>query len=413
MGGAFDVDLVVRGATCATLAGPKGARQADAMGDVRLEEDWTVAASDGIITWSGPDADWRGTAHDVVHAEGRLLTPGFVDGHTHLVYGGDRAFELGMKLAGKSYMEILAAGGGIMHTVRETRRRTLKQLHEEATPRLRRMARAGTTTFESKSGYGLDTQEELKMLAASELLATSSGATFVHTFLGAHAVPAEFKGRSEAYVDAVIDDMMPAVRQQGIATFCDAFVEKDVFTVEQGARILAAAKRLGLKTRLHADEIVNIGGAELAAKAGCVSADHLLRISDAGIEALANAGTIATLMPTVPITLAKPEWAPAKRMLDAGIPLALATDHNPNNPVVDMGLVCQLACFAMGLTPAQAITAATWNGAVALGVDADVGSIEVGKRADLVLHDVPDLDHWIAEFGRSTAADVFLAGRRF
>jgi len=274
------------------------------------------------------------------------------------------------------------------------------------------MQRGGTTCLESKTGYGLETATELRMLEASQELERRSGGRMAHTFLGAHAVPQEYRGRTDAYVDLVVDEMLPAVAAQGIAGFVDAFVEKDVFTPEHGERVFAAARRLGLRTRLHADEIVNTGGAELAARAGCVSADHLLRVSAAGIQALAEAGTMAVLMPSVPVTLMRPEWPDARQMLKAGIPVAVATDHNPNNPVTSLQLAAQLGCHLLGLTPEQALTAVTWNAACALGLEGEVGSIEVGKRADLVVHDVPDVPRWAYRVGETTAWQVFVGGRR-
>ncbi len=396
---------VIRHGNVMTLQGPSGARAAC---DVEVHEDWTVAMEGDRITFVGPDAEWDGTADRTIDARGRLVTPGFVDPHTHLVYGGDRAFEIGLKLAGKSYMEILAAGGGIAHTRSQTRALDVAGLVAQATPRLHRMMQQGTTTLEAKSGYALDTSGELDMLAAGRDL-ERVGAKMVHTFLGAHAVPAE--SDADSYTDLVIDEMLPAVAAQGIATFCDVFVEKDVFTWEHGEAIFTAAKKHGLTPRLHADEIVNTRGAELAASVGAVTADHLLRVSQEGIEAMAAAGTIATLLPTVPLTLMRPEWAPAKDFVAAGVPIALATDHNPNNPVTSMNQVAQLACFLMGLSPAQAWTGATWNAAVSLGLQDEVGSLAVGKRADVLVHEVPDLDHWAYEPGRDTVAHVFCGGR--
>lgn len=379
---------------------------------VTLLEDHAVAVRGHRITWVGPAEEWDGTAARTLDAEGCLVTPGYVDPHTHLVYAGDRAFEIGMKLAGKSYLEILAAGGGIMHTVGRTREAGVSQLVEEALPRLRRMIASGTTSLEAKSGYGLTTESELAILEANAELADATGATVVSTFLGAHAVPPEYKEDVDGYVDLIVDEMLPKVAAQGIARYCDVFVEGGVFTPEQGQRILEAAWEHHLVPRLHADEIVNTGGAQLAARVQAVTADHLLRVSDEGIAAMAEAGTIAVLLPTVPITLMQPEWAPGRKFLAAGVPVALATDHNPNNPVTDMGLVCQLGCFLLGLSPAQALTAATWNAAVSLGIEDEVGSIEVGKRADLLVHDVPDLEHWVYEVGRKTVKTVLLGGQQ-
>lgn len=406
-----DYDLVVRRATLATLDGPAGARDAATANDAGLEAGWTVAIKGGRIAWVGPDPDYKGSATTTLDAKRRLVTPGYVDAHTHLVYGGDRSRELKQKLQGMSYMDILAKGGGIMETVRATRGATDNELDEQALVRLRQMVHNGTTTIESKSGYGLDKATELRMLEANPRLSKRTGVPIVSTFLGAHAVPEEYQGRTDAYVDFVLDEVLPAVQAQEIARFCDVFVEEGVFTVEQGERILRRAKELGFQVKVHADEIVNTGGAQLAGRVNALAADHLLQVSEEGIQALAETGTIATLLPTVPLTMMKPQWAPARKLLDAGVPVAVATDHNPNNPVTNLQLAAQMACYAMGLTPAQALTAVTWNAAEALDVERHVGGLQVGKVANLVVHDVPSLERWVYELGRCTASHVILNGK--
>jgi imidazolonepropionase len=405
------VDLLIRTATVATLEGPNKARDGFEAGDAGLEAGWTVAVRAGRIAWVGPDPDWSGKAAKTVDAKRRLLTPGYVDPHTHLVYGGERSGELKQRLQGKSYQDILAAGGGIMSTVRATREASDNELEEAAVTRLKRMLRRGTTTVEAKSGYGLDTKTELRTLALHPKVSKRTGVPIVSTFLGAHAVPEEFKGRADAYVDLVVDEMLPAAQRQEIARFCDVFVDEGAFTVEQGERILRGAKELGFQLRLHADELADTGAAAMGAKLGCHAIDHLLKVSDAGIAAMAEHGTVATLAPTVPLTLMTRQWAPAAKLLEALVPVALATDHNPNNPVVDPQFAAQVACYAMGLTPAQALTGVTWNAACALGVEDKVGSIESGKIANLVLHDVANPNQWVAELGRNTAAMVVLNGK--
>lgn len=406
-----DADILVRKATIASLEGSATARDAAAAEELGLEAGWSIACKNGRISWIGPDDEWKGKATRVIEARRKLVTPGYVDAHTHLVYGGDRSHELKMKLQGRSYMEILQKGGGIMSTVRATRSATDNELEEAAALRLRQMLACGTTTVEAKSGYGLDTATELRILGLHPKVSKRVGVPVVSTFLGAHAVPEEFKGRTDAYVDLVTDEMLPKVADQQVARFCDVFVEKDVFTVEQGERILQKAKSLGFQVRLHADELTDAGGAELAAKAGCISADHLIQVSDAGIAALAARGTVATLTPTVPLTLMTKAWAPAKKLLDGHVPVAVATDHNPNNPVVDLQLAAQLSCYAMGLTPNQALTAVTWNAACALDVQDKVGSLEVGKVANLLVHDVAMPQDWVANLGRNTAKAVILNGK--
>lgn len=408
---AMDADLLIRRATVATMEGSPGPRDAASAEELGMEAGWSVAVKNGRISWVGPDDEWRGRATRVIEGRRKLVTPGYVDSHTHLVYAGDRTHELKMKLQGRSYMEILEKGGGIMATVRATRAATDNELEESAAQRVRQMLQCGTTTLEAKSGYGLDTATELRMLATQPKVSKRTNVPVVSTFLGAHAVPDEYKGRSDAYVDLVVDEMLPKVAEQHIARFCDVFVEKDVFTPEQGERILTKARALGFQLRLHADEIVDTAGAELAAKVGCISADHLLRVNDEGIAALAQRGTIATLLPTVPLTLMTREWAPAKKLLAAHVPVAVATDHNPNNPVVDLQFAAQMSCYAMGLTPNQALTAVTWNAACALDVQDKVGSIEVGKIANLLVHDVAMPQDWVACLGRNTAKAVILNGK--
>lgn len=338
---------------------------------------------------------------EVIPAAGQLVTPGYVDPHTHLVYMGDRAFELGLKLQGLSYMEILQQGGGIQHTVGLTQSAGVDALVASASPRLQRMMSAGTVALDAKTGYALTTPGELRMLEASQQLAANSGITMRHTFLGAHAIPTGHTPQS--YVDHILDEMLPAVVEQGIATCLDVFVEENVFTAEQGMMLLEAGAAAGLDTVLHADEIVNTEGAELAARAGCISADHLLRVSEEGIAAMAEAGTIANLMPTVPITLMRPEWTPARALLDAGVPVALATDHNPNNPVTNQQFVAQLASYCMRMTPTEALQGVTSVAAAAMG-RSDYGSIAVGHRAGLLRHDVAGPDEWVYELGRTTIA---------
>lgn len=411
VGKVVDADLLIRKATVATMEGAAGPRDAVASEELGMEAGWAVAVKDGRISWVGPDDEWKGKATRVIEARRKLVTPGYVDSHTHLVYGGDRTHELKLKLQGRSYMEILQKGGGIMSTVRATRSATDNELEEAAAHRLRQMLSCGSTTIEAKSGYGLDAATELRILGVHPRVSKRVGVPIVSTFLGAHAVPEEFKGRTDAYVDLVVDEMLPKVADQQIARFCDAFVESDVFTVEQGRRILTKARELGFQLRVHADELSNTEGAQFAAKMGCLSADHLLQVSEAGIAAMAEAGTIATLTPTVPLTLMTKQWAPAKKLLEAHVPVAVATDHNPNNPVVDLQFAAQMSSYAMGLTPNQALTAVTWNAACALDVQDKVGSIEVGKVANLLVHDVAMPQDWVACLGRNTAKAVVLNGK--
>ncbi|HUR60993.1 MAG TPA: imidazolonepropionase [Candidatus Thermoplasmatota archaeon] len=404
------VDLLIRTATVATLEGPNKPRDGFEASETGLEAGWTIAVRAGRIVWVGPDPDWKGKAAKTVDAKRKLVTPGYVDPHTHLVYGGERSGELKQKLQGKTYSQILAAGGGILQTVRATREATDNELEEAAAIRLKRMLHCGTTTVEAKSGYGLDTRTELRQLALHPKLSKRTGVPVVSTYL-AHAIPEEHKADPDVYVDLVLEETLPAVAKQEVARFCDVFVDEGAFTVEQGERILKTAKDLGFQLRMHADELADTGAAGLGARLGCHAIDHLLKVSDPGIAAMAEHGSIAALAPTVPLTLLTRQWAPASRLMEALVPIAIATDHNPNNPVVDQQFAAQMACYGMGLTPAQALTGVTWNAACALGVEDKVGSIEEGKIANLVLHDVANVNQWIAEFGRNTAAMVVLNGR--
>ncbi len=311
--------------------------------------------------------------------------PGFVDPHTHLVFSGSREFELDMKLRGFSYMDILKKGGGIFYTVTETRKASEASLIEQSKKRLDNMLKHGTTTCEAKSGYGLDTETEIKILKINEKLNKKHPVDIVSTFLGAHAVPEEYS--ADEYVDIVIDEMIPKVKE--LACFCDVFCEKDVFTVEQSKKILDAGKKYGLIPKIHADEIVDTGGAALAAEVGAISADHLLHSNEQGIKQMIKQGVVGVLLPGTPFTLMMKEYTDARKMINMGLPIALATDLNPNCWIENMQFIIQLACYNMKMTPAEAITASTFNAACAIGLNAKIGSLEIGKQADIIVLDCP------------------------
>jgi imidazolonepropionase len=354
-------------------------------------------------------------------AAGGLVTPGLIDAHTHLVFAGTREAEWQMRARGAGYLEILAAGGGILSTVAATRAASDADLLAGARARLDEMLANGTTTAEAKSGYGLDTRTELRQLDVIGRLDVEGPVQLVPTYLGAHAVAPEFRGRpdaAEAYVAAVVGEQLPAVARQGIARFCDVFCEMGVFDPGQTTRILAAARGLGLALRVHADELVPSGGAELAAALGCVSADHLAAPSEEGVAALARAAeagkpVIATLLPATSWFLGAHHFAPARRFIDAGIPIALATDLNPGtSPTTSLPLVMSIACLEMGLTPSEALAAVTINAAYSIGLGAEIGSIERGKQADLVVWDVPSLDQIPYWLGGRRARSVVKRGRK-
>ncbi len=357
------------------------------MGSLLHIENAVVEARDGRITFVGPAKDAPAAPSDcqVIDAGGRVLIPGFVDSHTHLIFGGYRPDEFSWRLKGDSYMSIMERGGGIQSTVNATRGATVEQFVAKAKWFLNRMAEMGVTTVEAKSGYGLETATELHMLDAIHGLATDPERKqrVVSTFLGAHAVPAEFKGRTGEYVQLMIDEMLPAAK--GKADFFDIFTEKNVFEIEDSRRLLQAARDAGFKLKLHADEIVTLGGAELAAEVGATSADHLLHISDEGVRRLAASPTVATLLPLTAFALREP-YAPARKLIDAGAAVALATDLNPGSCFSgSIPLTIALACIYMQMTIEETLTALTLNGAAACDVAAETGSIEVGKAADMVL----------------------------
>ncbi|PKK86061.1 MAG: imidazolonepropionase, partial [Thermoplasmata archaeon HGW-Thermoplasmata-1] len=404
--------LIVNAGELVTLAGSGKPRTGSEMRELGIIRDGALIVKDGRIAAVGTSVELGGVkAARTIDARGMVVMPGFVDPHAHLVYGGSREFELDLKLQGKNYLEILEAGGGIRYTVGCTRKAKKNELKEQARLRLDKFLLHGTTTLEAKSGYGLDTATELKMLKAASELENEHPLDIIHTFLGAHAIPEDFKGRTNEFVDLVIDEMIPAVAKQGIAEFCDVFCEKEVFDVEQSRRILEAGKRHGLIPKLHADEIVHLGGAGLAADVGAISADHLLMASDEDLKKMADAGTVGVLLPGTPFALMMKEYANARKMIGLGVPVALATDLNPNCWTESMQFMIQLACFNMKMTPGEAITAATINAAHAIGRAGEVGSIEVGKKADILILDCPNHLFIPYHFGVNHVETVIKGGK--
>ncbi|NLT48028.1 MAG: imidazolonepropionase [Clostridiales bacterium] len=373
--------------TCSGSAAKRGKE----MQELHIIEDGAVVIENGFITAVGKTKDLLPDVTDaeVIDCTGKAVLPGFVDSHTHFVFGGYRPEEFSWRLTGVSYMDIMQRGGGINATTFPTRAATLDQLKEDGRRRLSSMLSFGVTTVEGKSGYGLDRDTEVKQLVAMNELNEEQPVDIVATFMGAHAVPPEFKGRTDAYVDYIINEVLPEVSDQNLADFCDVFCEANVFDIEQSRKLLLAAKSFGMEVKLHADEIVRIGGAELAAELGAVSADHLLQASDEGIEKMAGKGVIATLLPATAFSLKEP-YARARDMIDRGCAVALATDFNPGSCFTNsIPLIFALATIYMGMTIEEAITAMTINGAAALKREAQVGSIDVGKKADLILLEYP------------------------
>lgn len=401
----------------ATLAsGVKGARSKQAMSELGLIEDGSLWLEDGIVKAVGTTKELevlyeaRVSEAEVVDATGHLVTPGLVDPHTHVVYGGSREREFEMRLEGATYMEIMNAGGGIHATTRMTRDATEEELIEQTSRRLDSFLQHGVTTVEGKSGYGMNLETELKQLRMMKRLQETHAIDLVPTFMGAHAVPTEYKGREDEFVDHLINDMLPVVAEEKLAKFNDVFCEKGVFTPEQSERILEAGMRLGLTPKIHADEIESYGGAELAAKVGAISAEHLLKASEAGIQAMAETGTIACLLPATALYL-REEAAAGRKMIDKGVAVAISTDCNPgSSPTTSMPLVMNLACISMRLTPAEALTAATYNAACAINRQDKAGSLEVGKQADVVLWNVKNYQELQYLFGVNHVKAVWKKG---
>ncbi|WP_144551929.1 imidazolonepropionase [Bacillus mycoides] len=394
----------------------KGPRSKEFMSELGLIEDGSLWIENGLIQAVGTTkeieeryAEKLHTA-DVVDASNHLVTPGLVDPHTHVVYGGSREREFEMRLEGATYMDIMNAGGGIHATTRMTREATEEELIEQTAHRLDSFLAHGVTTVEGKSGYGMNLETELKQLRVMKKLQAKHAIDIVPTFMGAHAVPPEFKGKEDEFVDYLIDVMLPVVAKEQLAEFNDVFCEKGVFTPEQSDRILEAGKRFGFTPKIHADEIAPYGGAELAAKAGAISAEHLLKASDEGIRAMAKAGTIACLLPATALYL-REEAAAGRKMIDAGVAVAISTDCNPgSSPTTSMPLVMNLACILMRLTPAEALTAATYNAACAINRQEKVGSLEVGKQADIVLWNVKNYQELQYLFGVNHVKSVWKKG---
>ncbi len=384
-----------------------------AMRDLAVVENGAVLVREETIAWVGPTAGLPPLPPDTqeIDATGKTVLPGLVDSHTHLIFAGTREDEFELRLQGVSYAEIAARGGGINATVRRVREASREQLKELARRRLDRMLAFGITTVEVKSGYGLSPADEIKCLEVIAELNREHPCDLVPTFLGAHEVPAEYRHDREAYLRLVIERMLPEVAGRGLAEFCDVFCEQGVFSVAESERLLHAAAGYGLKRKIHADEFTPLGGAELAARVGATSADHLLHITDAGIEALAAAGTVATLLPGTAFFLGLP-YGPARRLIDRGLPVALASDCNPGSCMTEnLPLIGSIACTQMKMLPAEVMTALTLNAAAALGRSDRIGSIEPGKRADLLVCDVPNYKLLPYHFGVNHVGTVIKSGR--
>lgn len=393
------------------LASPEGreARRGTEQGKLRVLENAWVYTEDGQIISYGT-GNPPITFGEKLDAGGKLVTPGLVDAHTHLIFGGWRQNELAMKIRNVPYLEILAAGGGILSTVKATRAASEDVLYEKAAAALDEMMAFGTTTCEAKSGYGLNVEDELKQLRVIRRLNKEHPMNVVATFMGAHAVPPEYKENREGYLKLLCDELIPAVASKKLAKFCDVFCETGVFTAAESRRILEAAKEAGLLPKIHADEIDPIGGSVLAGELGAISAEHLIVCPDEGIQSMAQGGTIACLLPATSFYL-NSTYAPARKMIEAGVPVAMASDFNPGScPCLNLQLVMNLGCLKYRMTPEEVLTAVTLNAAAAIGMADRVGSIDRAKQADLVIWDAPDLNYLCYRLGSNLVDSVIKKG---
>lgn len=413
------IDLIIAAARIVTCASPTGPKRGPALAEGNVIERGAVAVQHGRIVAVGPRAQIEAqfVAQKVFDGGERVLLPGFVDPHTHCCYAGNRIADFQRRISGATYQEIMAAGGGIMQTVRDTRTAAQATILAQTRRRLDQMLRHGTTTTEIKTGYGLDTATELRMLQAIEALAATHHIGIVPTFLGAHAIPAEYKFRADAYVDLLVSEMLPAVAAawhetgRSASLFCDVFCEPGAFDVAQTRRVLEAAQTLGFALKLHADEFEAIGGTRLAIELGATSVDHLVATGEREAEALAASDVVAVALPGTPIGLGKAQHMPARKIIDAGGALALATDCNPGTSVCEsLPLLIALGCRFLRLQPQEAINAATINAAYAVGQGKEVGSIEAGKQADFALLDLADERELAYHFGPNPVLHVWKRG---
>lgn len=372
------------------------------MRELGVLRDAGILCENGKIVWVGEMKDFAQPVPESISeidGSGKVVLPGFVDSHTHMMFAGDRAHEFALRSQGASYQQIAESGGGILNTISNVRAATKRELKKQTLRYMYQMMKHGTTGVEIKTGYGLDFDSEMKMLDAIAELRDEEMMTVVPTFIGAHAYPPEFKQNKPTYVNLVVDEMIPYAGRKGKALFCDVFCESGYFGIEDSERILMAGKAHGMLPKIHAEELTPLGGAELAAKVGAVSADHLEHVTEAGIEALRTAGVVATLLPGVSFFL-NHNHAPARKLIDAGVAVAIASDFNPGSCMsYSMPLMMTIACTQMRMSPEEALVAATLHGAAALNLSREYGSIEVGKYADLLIADVPDYRHLAYHFG--------------
>lgn len=409
------MDLIIKNiGKLVTMEGSFLPRTGNQMNELVILENAYIAVVEGKIFQVGTGEDYKelvGENTIIDDVSGMLVTPGLIDSHTHLVHGGSRENEFSKKLNGVPYIQILQEGGGILSTVNSTRKATFDELYNKAKKSLDRMLEFGVTTVEEKSGYGLDLDTEVKQLEVAHQLDKNHPVDLVHTFLGAHAVPVEYKSASKAYIKLLVEEIMPRVKELGLAEFCDVFCEEGVFSVKESEYILSKAKEMGYKLKIHADEIVPIGGAELAAKLDCISADHLMAASDEGLKDMAKKGVIANLLPGTSFNLNKPS-ANGRKMIDLNVPISLSSDYNPGScPSENLQFAMQLGCLNLKMTPNEVLTAVTINAAHCLDRATEIGSIEVGKKADIAVFDAPNVEYLMYHFGINHIDRVYKEGK--
>jgi len=407
--------LIINAKELLTLAGSNSPRTGFEMNELGIINNGAIAVKEDRIIAVGSTEELTKKYDDpskIIDASDKVVMPGFVDPHTHPVFKQTRENEFEMRIQGKSYVEISQSGGGIRSSIAGVRETSEDELYKLAEKRINKMISNGTTTLEAKSGYGLSTESEIKMLKVIKKLGEDLPIDIIPTFLGAHEFPIEYKNDKEKYIDILMNEMLPKVRELDLAEYCDIFTEEHVYNIEQSLRILNRAKELGFKIRMHADEIEPIGGAELAAEVGAISADHLGAASDEGINAMRDNGVIAILLPGTIFSLGMKSYARARDMIEAGLAIALATDYNPGSCNCDsMQFVITIACLQMKMTPAEAITASTINAAYSLGLGDKIGSLEIGKKADILIMDMPSYQYLPYHFGSNNVEAVIKNGK--
>lgn len=407
-------NIIIKNARELATSSGTGAKFGAEMKDLKVIHDGAVAIKDGKIVSVGTTEEVLNSVdvseYEVIDATGKTVLPGFVDSHTHFVFGGYRDDEFNWRLEGVPYMEIMNRGGGIVNSVRDTRETSEEELYEIGLKRMDSMMAFGVTTVEGKSGYGLDTETELKQLRVMKKLNENHPLDVVRTFMGAHATSVEYKGDTDAFVDYLIEDSLPKAIEDDLSEFCDIFTEENVFSIEQSRKLLTAARDMGYKLKMHADEIVQFGGSELAAELKTFSADHLLAASDKGLLAMRDAGVVATLLPLTAFSL-KAEYARARFMIDNGLAVAVSTDFNPGSCYSNsMPLLIALSTIYMGMTVEETITAITLNAAQAIDRADTIGSLEVGKNGDVIILDAPSYKHLSYHFGVNLVETVVKNG---